>query len=148
MELDSIKRIATQLDKPNVSEVLESRLKQLSCEQTRITIAGGANVGKTTLINALANTDLEVSSIPTSKTLRITFKGKGNSESIDSITEWLQEKNIELWELSDADLGNEPTLGEFGLHFIHSDVCIMLLNSMSALSRSEISQLEVLEQLK
>ena len=66
MELESIKKIATQLDSPNVPEVLESRLKQLSCEQTRITIAGGANVGKTTLINVLANTDLEVSSIPPS----------------------------------------------------------------------------------
>ena len=147
MELESIKRIATQLDKPNVSEVLESRLKQLSCEQTRVTIAGGANVGKTTLINALANTDLEVSSIPTSMTVRVTYEGKGDSESVKTNSEWLQEKNIEIWELSDAELGNEPTLGEFGLHFIHSDVCIMLLNSMSALSRTEISQLEVLEQL-
>ena len=147
MELESIKRIATQLDKPNVSEVLESRLKQLSCEQTRVTIAGGANVGKTTLINALANTDLEVSSIPTSMTVRITYEGKGDSESVKTNSEWLHEKNIEIWELSDAELGNEPTLGEFGLHFIHSDVCIMLLNSMSALSRTEISQLEVLEQL-
>lgn len=147
MKLESIKRVATQLDKTNVSEVLESRLKQLSCEQTRITIAGGANVGKTTLINALANTDLEVSSIPTSKTVRVTYKGKGISESVDSNSEWLREKNIEIWELSDTDLGNEPTLGEYGLYFIHSDVCIMLLNSMSALSRTEISQLEVLEQL-
>ena len=110
MELESIKKIATQLDSPNVPEVLESRLKQLSCEQTRITIAGGANVGKTTLINVLANTDLEVSSIPTSKTVRVTYKGKGNSESVDSNSEWLQDKNIEIWELSDAELGNEPTL--------------------------------------
>lgn len=147
MELESIKRIASQLDMPNVSEVLESRLTQLECEQTRIVIAGGANVGKTTLINALANTDLEVSSIPTTKTARITYKGSGKTETIDSDSKWLQGKGLELWELSDADLRNEPTLGEFGLHFIHSDVCIMLLNSMSALSRSEISQLEVLEQL-
>ena len=95
MELESIKRIASQLDMPNVSEVLESRLAQLECEQTRIVIAGGANVGKTTLINALANTDLEVSSIPTSKTIRITYKGSGKTGCIDSDSEWLQEKGLE-----------------------------------------------------
>ena len=145
MELESFKRIETRLEMSNVSEILESRLMQLVCEQTRVTITGGANVGKTTLVNALVGTDLEVSSIPTSKTTRITYKG--NLDSVDSESEWLQEKNLEIWELSDADLGNEPTSGEFGLHFIHSDVCVMLLNAMSALSRSEISQLEVLEQL-
>ena len=147
MELNSIKKIATQLCMPNVSEVLEFRLKQLSCSQTRIAIAGGSNVGKTTFINALVNTKMEVSSLPSMKTSRITYKGKGDNDSINSDSNWLHERNLEIWELQEQYLGSESKLIDFGAHFIYCDICVMLLNSLSALSRSEASQLEALDQL-
>lgn len=148
MELiKSIKKVATQLSLQNVPEILDSRLKLLSCDQTRISITGGSNVGKSTLINALANTQIKVSSLPTMQTSRITFNGMGEKDSIESDSDWLKEKELEIWELSEQDFGNDPKLIDLGMHFVTSDICIMLLNSMSALSRSEIVQLDVLEQL-
>ena len=146
MELNSIKRIATQLNMQDVYKTLESRLSQLSCDQTRISIVGGSNVGKTTLINALANTNVEVSSLPTMKTYRVCIHDGGDN-TVKSDSEWLQEKNIEIWEMSEQDQGNDPKLIDYGLFFSHSDICVMLLNSMSALSRSEMSQLDVLDNL-
>ena len=147
MNTEAIRKIAVRLGVPDVADNLDNRAKLLVGEQTRISITGGQNVGKTTLVNALAGTDMEVSSLPEARNIRVVFKGKGGAGSVETESEWLDKRNIEIWELSDADLSMDPKPIDYGLHFVNTDVCVMLLNAMSALTRIEMLQLDVLGQL-
>ena len=146
MQTETIKNIAAQLGVPNVSEALEAQLKQLVCDQTRIAVVGGDNVGKSTFINALLGTNLEESSLPSATTHRITYKG-GHESSVPSESAWLKDMNIEVWELAPVNLPVNATLVDYGRHYICADVCVMLLNSMAALSRTGINHLDFLEQM-
>ena len=147
MEYEIIKKITTRLECPEVYEKLQLRCSMLEGEQTRISITGGSNVGKTSLINAIADTQMEESFLATAKTVRVAIKGMGQADDVESESLWMKSENVEIWELTDQNLGAEPELIDYGLHFAHTDVCVMLLNAMAALSRSEMAQLNFLEQL-
>lgn len=153
MEIGTIKKLSTQLGCPDVYEKLNSRMKMLEGSSTRISITGGHSGGKSSLINALLGTHEEVSLLPTYKTTR--FVRKGLSVTVDAgtipVTEvdsaWMQAQKLEVWELSDLDVEGEMTLIQLGEHYAHTDVCVMLLNAMMPLSRTEMTKIEALEKL-
>ena len=147
MENEIIKKLTTRLECPEVYEKLQLRCSMLEGEQTRISVTGGLNVGKTSLINSIADTQMEESLLANAKTVRVTIKGLGQADDVESESPWMKSENVEIWELTDQNLGPEPKLIDYGLHFAHTDVCVMLLNTAAALSRSEMAQLNFLEQL-
>ena len=147
MENEIIKKLTTRLECPEVYEKLQLRCSMLEGEQTRISVTGGLNVGKTSLINAIADTQMEESFLANAKTVKVTIKGLGQADDVESESPWMKSENVEIWELTDQNLGPEPKLIDYGLHFAHTDVCVMLLNTTAALSRSEMAQLNFLEQL-
>ena len=64
-DLESIEKLSKQLSRTNVYDQLLSRLESLKGEQIRISITGGSNVGKSSLVNVLTGSNLEVTSLPT-----------------------------------------------------------------------------------
>ncbi|MBQ3926651.1 MAG: 50S ribosome-binding GTPase, partial [Bacteroidaceae bacterium] len=159
MEIGTIKKLSAQLGCSNVYEKLNSRMKMLEGSSTRISITGGHSGGKSSLINALLGTHEEVSLLPTYKTTRFVRKGLSftddagitNTTGAIHVTEvdsaWMQAQKLEVWELSDLDVEGEMTLIQLGEHSAHTDVCVMLLNAMMPLSRTEMTKIEALEKL-
>lgn len=150
METNPIQTLSAQLNCPDIANQLSKRIELLEGELTRICVTGGSNVGKSTFINAMVGTHLEVSSLPTQLTSRVvpaeSIAAK-DSGVVISDSEWLKKGNYEIIELPDVDLNPESTPIEATVHFAHTDICIMLLNAMAALSRLELRQLEVLDSL-
>lgn len=159
MEIGTIKKLSAQLGCSNVYEKLNSRMKMLEGSSTRISITGGHSGGKSSLVNALLGTHEEVSLLPTYKTTRFVRKGLSftddagitNTTGAIHVTEvdsaWMQAQKLEVWELSDLDVEGEMTLIQLGEHYAHTDVCVMLLNAMMPLSRTEMTKIEALEKL-
>lgn len=147
MEIGTIKRLSAQLGCPDVYEKLDSRMKMLEGSSTRISITGGHSGGKSSLINALLGTHEEVSLLPSYKTTRFVRKGQNADHATEVESEWMQTNRLEVWELSDLDVEGELTLIQLGEHYAHTDVCIMLINAMMALSRTEMTKIEALDKL-
>ncbi len=134
--IQQIKDIAGLIGLGNVAAKLDERVAIIDSPLTRISVTGGINVGKSSLINALTDSALEVSAVPTGKTARV-----------DSNSQWIKDKNLEIWELSDKGVNADSKLIEFADHFSQTDVCVYLLNAVSAFSRTDKAHLDALEKL-
>jgi len=146
MEKEQIKSLSGQLGCPEVYKDFNSRISMLSGDTTRISVTGNINTGKSSLINALADTKLEVSFLPTGKTNRVVAKEKASdSSAVESESEWLRSQQLELWEFPIKEMEN--SLNSFGLHYVHTDLCVFLTNAQSVLTRDEMSHLDFLEQV-
>lgn len=132
--IQQIKDIAEQINLGEAYTELSERVAVIDSPQTRISVTGGSNVGKSSLINALAGCSLEVTALPTNKTTKVA-----------SDSQWVKDNNLEIWELSDKGINAESKLIDLANHFSQTDVCVYLLNSLSAFSRTDAVQLDALE---
>lgn len=144
-----LKELASRLKCEAIYETLSERLKLLECDKTRITVTGSPSVGKSSLINALTGSNLEVSVIPTGKTTRLVFNrmDRTDEDTIVVTSEWMSKGNLEICELPDESITEDTQMVDYGIHFAETDVCIFMLNGMMALSCHDVIQLEMLNKL-
>ena len=139
--LNQIEKLCEQIDKPQVFETLKVRLAELESPKIRLSVIGGTNVGKSSLINKLAEVKLPVSTIPSNSTHVIVTEPLSDMQQdnvYETNSEWMKGHNLEIWEIAELNATDETPIIDLGLHFMHSDICIMIISAMSALNRSEM----------
>ena len=147
-----LKQIAEELGSANIYEDYVNQVRPLASEKTRIGVLGQANVGKTTLVNALLGTALPVSSLPSGISYAIGY-GQGEAEPHDgfrcvlSSCEWLKQHNVEVFELNKDIVLEDFTQVDVCRMLSRCDVCIYLLNAQAALDRTDIFILQNLNEL-
>lgn len=149
--LNQIEKLCEQIDKPQVFETLKVRLAELESPKIRLSVIGGTNVGKSSLINKLAEVKLPVSTIPSNSTHVIVTEPLSDMQQdnvYETNSEWMKGHNLEIWEIAELNATDETPIIDLGLHFMHSDICIMIISAMSALNRSEMKLLESLNHLE
>lgn len=144
MNIETLKQLATKLGRTDVCRQFDERLALLQGVPTRLAIAGGINSGKTTLANALTQTERPVSTLPNPATHCIAQQGHGAGGVTESASPWMKECNLEVWELTDEGLPQEPQPIDLGLHYARTDLCVMLLTAQAALSRTDLIHLQFL----
>ena len=147
-----LKQIAEELGSANIYEDYVNQVRPLASEKTRIGVLGQANVGKTTLVNALLGTALPVSSLPSGISYAIGY-GQGEAEPHDgfrcvlSSCEWLKQHNVEVFELNKDIVLEDFTQVDVCRMLSRCDVCIYLLNAQAALDRTDIFILQNLNEV-
>ncbi|MBQ7502039.1 50S ribosome-binding GTPase [bacterium] len=129
---------------------LQNKLALLTSVNARVSVAGGVNTGKTSLINALLGSSFPTPAIPTRSRIRIAYEAGAIKDADLKVfnSPWLREKKLEIIELTDQNFDREIKPDELLKHFALTDICIFILNAQAALSNTDYQQLKMLNMLK
>lgn len=148
---ERINKLARQLNCPDVADDLQSRLQHLQSKLVCLTVTGEANSGKTCMVNALTGSMLDEGPVPTNRPARVVYAAL--SPQADDVpttvvdNEWMKAHDLMVCELPGHTLPEPPQLIDLGLHFAQTDICLFMVNALSALNRWETEQLAALNQL-
>ena len=148
-------KLSENLGARQVFDDYKDSLERLKDSHIRVGIMGLPNTGKTSLINAMLDTQLHVSNLPSDINYYISYSEKSDKQASDSekrvnihlSCEWLKKFNISIVELNHNVVPDETSVYDLCEILSQCDTCVYLLNAQSALSRTDLFILNNLHNL-
>lgn len=134
-------KVASEQLGSDAYENLIATKQALSRDMTVVGFMGTANVGKTTVINAIAGTSLSVSNIPSMDNHLILPEGSIGSDII-SKEPWVKNNNIALFEKVERTFSSTSTDADFCDYFSDIDICVYLIDAQMAFTNNDALILE------
>lgn len=148
-----LKQIAGELDAANVYEEYQTLVNALDSEKIRVGVLGQENSGKTTFINALLETSIPTSNLPSGINYVISY-GEENTETkedkaviMQSNNLWLKENNVNVLEINREIILDKITQVDLCNILVNCDACIYMLSAQAALSRTDMFILQNLSEI-
>ncbi len=134
--LQKIKKVCDTLECKHIYDSLVERVQQFDRKSIVVGVMGTVNSGKSSIINAIAGTELPTPPISTMEGYFVDCN-KSTESTVVVSNEWMRANNISFIEKVEKIFSKETENIEYCTYFSDMDICLYIIDAQMAYTRND-----------